>query len=352
MHFEFFNRNHVLVALIGLLFMAGCKLGRKEPSLGSAGFSADGKVLAYTYSDIFITQYFRRGNQVRQQGIISYYLALIETSSGEKLLSKPYKTKMMIEVLYNDGENVWLQSLDTRKGKTGLAIFNIPEKKMRFTAEDLNRLNPGIVLDANSNIFVDKEVGRIIAVATDGRYYSVDAKNAKCTLLQSKDLLKLAATSKIKKGTGMEPFYAPILLSQLVQSFDDYQAPVAQRGPLTKGHELISKETFLEAGFVLAKPAFGSVTHNELMDYKAHIFVCSKVTTDNEKDLMLTMVRLSDLSSVWTVALPALSREQNSYHKPYFKLLADTLYVVNSSHLMTIDVQSGKLIATQLLFKH
>ena len=287
---------------------------------------------------------------VHQQGIISYYLTLLEPVSGKKILAKPYKSKMRLEVLYNDGVNVWLQSMDTKKGEIGLAIFNIATQKMVFTMEELDHLNPGIELNTGNSIYVDKRQGRVAALATDGRYYTVNAQSGKYTLLENEDQVRIATYSKTKQ-TGFKVFYAPIVLSQLVGDIEGYRGTSSERGQITYGKQLASNESFLDLGFVLSKPGFSNVTHNELMDYKNNLFVCSKITTDNKKDLLLTMVRRSDLNSVWTLTLPQLPDDQNTYTKPIFQLVDDKLYVVNSSYLVSIDATIGKIIGTQLLFK-
>lgn len=340
----------VLVSLLGLQLLTGCKLGSKQPKFESAQFDPSGHILACTYSSIFILQYSRKGNMVRQQGIISYYLTLLEPVSGKNLLAKPYKSKMRLEVLYNDGVNVWLQSMDTKKGEIGLAIFNIANQKMAFTMEELDHLNQGIKLNTGNSIYVDEKEGRVAALATDGRYYIVNAQSGKYTLLENEDLVRNTTSSKAEQ-TGFKAFYAPIVLSQLADDIEGYRGTSSERGQITYGKQLSSKETFLDPGFVLAEPGFSNVTHNELMDYKHHLFVCSKITTDNNRDLLLTMVRRSDLNSVWTLTLPQLPDDQNTYTKPIFQLAGDTLYVVNSSYLITVDATAGKIISTQLLFK-
>ena len=112
-----FIKTFLFILVTGyLLSMISCsEIGTQPPVWKSGMFSPDGKYYVYTWTEMYITQYSKRGNSTFRSGSSTTYLQIIDCTNGQKLLSKPLKSAEMLTIADIENNHVWLVSYEISK---------------------------------------------------------------------------------------------------------------------------------------------------------------------------------------------------------------------------------------------
>lgn len=339
-------KTNVLLKLFSILFLisifslCGCSfMGTQKPQWQSGTFIPDGKYYVYTYGETFVTQYQRRGNSTFTQGILTTYLQVIDCATGKMLLEKPYKSKEMINIKSIEGNTVGLWSYKIGDSEYSPAIFDLSSMKMKFSAEDLKKLNPNIPMKSVHSYFknTSSQPG-IIFEADDGTKNIINPTNGKISPI-SGDFERVDDYSSY--------------CYQTKNSITGYSTTTGTRQKITKGtrkSEISTTEDFLQPKFLTIDKSSDYDDRN-LTLYDDNFFILSSALTTNLKDRKLSMLDKNNLTTKWTIDLPQNEQEMNNYNKERFSLQGDKMYVANSTNILVIDLKQGLLVGNYPLFK-
>ncbi len=331
-----FIKTFLFILVTGyLLSMISCsEIGTQPPVWKSGMFSPDGKYYVYTWTEMYITQYSKRGNSTFRSGSSTTYLQIIDCTNGQKLLSKPLKSAEMLTIADIENNHVWLVSYEISK-RWAPALFDIDSLKMTFSAKDLISINPSIPMKMQVigyyNNDSDKSGG--LFEAADGRQYIIDPHTGK--FLET-------TPSRERIDTKDENCY------QTTNRIKDIRLGEGTRKKLMKGN-LESKDDFINPEF-LALIKNEDEMHATPTIYKNNFFVLSPSFTTDKKEMQLTIMDQDSLSSQWAIALPQNDNEDHTYNKERFFLQGDKFLVANTSNICVIDLQKGTIINTYPLF--
>lgn len=326
-----------LLLMATILILNSCGLGKQEPLWQSGMFSADGKYYAYTYSETTITGIQKKGTATSRQGIITNYLQIIDLSTGEKILKKPYKSKGMLWLREIEDSYIWLQNLNISDGISTPVLFDIASHKMKYTAEDLQKINPEIFAKSTSTFYKETAAGLVSVEAADGRKYHIDPTSGKASIatgnfqrVQDKNFYCYQTENSIKG----------------IANFGDTRKKLTKK---ENGNTLNSQDDFINPKFLAIDKA--SLTSKSIATfYGDYFFVISDHSTTDKKDRQLSMLNQNTLQSQWSIAIPQATQEMNNYDKERFFLYNNLLYVSNSTNLIIIDADKGKVTQTIALF--
>ena len=326
--------------LVLLTFVVnGCSfMGNQPPKWQSGMFTPAGKYYVYTYGQVFVTQYSRKGGSTFSSGILTSYLQVIDCFSGKKLLEKPVKSEEMIQIETIEGNQVALWSYKIGDGEYSPAVFDLGTLKMKFSAEDLKNLNPNQPLK-NVNTFFEntsKEPG-ILFEGDDGRKKRINPETGVITTI-SGDFKRVDMKSSDCYQT-----------KNIVEGFG---TTGGSRQKITKGNlknpQIVSTDDFLKPEFLVIEKQTGH--KSQAVTYNNNLFILSPTVTTNEKLKELTMLDQNTLETKWILPLPQADQEMNAYSKERFFLHGSQLLVSNSTYVFVIDLEKGLITGRYPLF--
>lgn len=326
--------------LIAVLFlMNSCsEMGKQPPIWESGMFSTDGKYYAYTYSELFVMQYSKRGGATFRSGISSYYLQVIDCTTGKKMIEQPVKSKEMIRVQKIEGNNILLWTYTIGKSLYSPAIFDMGTQKMKFTSEDLRSINSDVPMNTVYSYFnYSNSQPGFIFEGDNGRKYIIDPNTGKTTIVSGE-----FERSEDQSST----------CYQTVNSTKGYSRTNDSRQRITIGssrNSMMSQDDFLEPKFLVIN-LISSIDEKPLTFYGNNIFIFSSISKTDKKEMQLSMLDKYSLMTKWNIILPQEVQERNNYNKERFALNGNKMYVANSTNLHIIDLDKGAIKATYPLF--
>ena len=324
-----------------ITLMNGCdSIGNQAEQWQSGMFSPDGKYYVYTYGQVFVTQYQKRGGATFSSGILTSYLQVIDCATGNKLLEKPMKSKEMIRIETIEGNQVALWSYKIGDSEYSPAVFDLGLLKMKFSAEDLKKLNPTIPLYKVNTYY--KNTGSqpgIIFEGDDGRKELINPNTGMISLIEG-DFPRIDDKSSY--------------CYQVSNTMKGYSTTNGTRRKITKGSgrnlSATSADDFLDPEFLMIDKST-STDENDLTIYKNNLFILSPISTSDKKRMQITMLDQNTLSTKWTVEIPQQDQQPNIYNKERFMIQGNKLYVANSTNVSVIDMDQGTLAANYILFQ-
>ena len=324
-----------------ITLMNGCdSIGNQAEQWQSGMFSPDGKYYVYTYGQVFVTQYQKRGGATFSSGILTSYLQVIDCATGNKLLEKPMKSKEMIRIETIEGNQVALWSYKIGDSEYSPAVFDLGLLKMKFSAVDLKKLNPNIPLYKVNTYF--KNTGSqpgIIFEGYDGRKELINPDTGIISLIEG-DFTRIDDKSSY--------------CYQVNNTMTGYGTTNGTRQKITKGSgrnlSATSTDDFLNPEFLMVDRD-ANTDENDLTIYKNNLFILSPISTSDKKRMQITMLDQNTLQTKWTLEIPQQDQQMNNYNKERFMIKGNKLYVANSTNVSVIDMDLGTLSFTYLLFQ-
>ncbi len=337
--FKVIKKIAALFIILSLFSRCGV-MGEQAANWESGMFSPDGKYYVYTYSNMFITQYSKKGGSTTRIGSITYYIQTIDCITGKKLLEKPFESDETFWISNIDGNYAVFQSYDVGQGYNSPAIFDLKSKKMRHTAEETRKLNPTIPMKmVNSYFYNVNGKENFVFEGNDGRKYVINPE-----------------TGKVSKGLGeyerLEDKNGNCY--QTGNMMEGYSFSNGKRNKIFKGSwgnpDVLSNDDFLQPKFLMINKI--DMTSEETSTfYDNHFFILSSISDNDKKERLLTMIDNTSLKTKWSIALPQGNQEMNRYNNERFFLKDNQLFLANSTYLMNIDLDKGKIVKQTELFK-
>ena len=328
----------VLIA-ITFLFQGCSFMGNQPPKWQSGMFTPDGKYYVYTYGQVFVTQYQKRGGSTFSSGILTSYLQVIDCNSGKEILEKPLKSKEMIQIETIEGNQVALWSYKIGDSEYSPAVFDLGTLTMKFSAEELKKLNPTVSLKSVNTYFANtsSELG-IIFEADDGRKKRINPETGIITDV-SGDFERVEMKS-------MDCY-------QTKSSVEGYGLTSGTRQKITKGNRrdssVTSTDDFLNPEFVVLDDKTDG--KKQVTKYNDNFFILSQAFTTNKKLMQLTMLDQNTLQTKWILQLPQNDQEMNAYNKERFLLKGNKMFLANSTYVLVIDLDKGLITEKYPFFK-
>lgn len=337
---KYFSR---LIALfIVLSQFSGCGvMGEQAAKWESGMFSPDGKYYVYTYSNMFITQYSKKGGSTTRIGSITYYIQTIDCITGKKLLEKPLESKEQIKISNIIGDYAMFSSYDMDKRFSTPSIFDLKSKKMKFATDDIRKINPSIPL-TNVTQFFDNVSGtkEFIVEGDDGRKYAINPTSGKASIaIDEFTRLKNKFLSFYQEARSVKGYFL----------LGDTRKKIG-KGKNWKNPEILSDEDFISPKYLMIDKT-NRTAEDKITIYDNHFFVLSNVSTNGDKEMQVSMIDDNTLKTKWSFILPQGHQEMNNYNKERFYLKDNQLFVANSTYLMNIDLDKGKIVKQTELFK-
>ena len=328
----------VLIA-ITFLFQGCSFMGNQLPKWQSGMFTPDGKYYVYTYGQVFVTQYQKRGGSTFSSGILTSYLQVIDCNLGKEMLEKPLKSKEMIRIETIEGDQVALWSYKIGDSEYSPAVFDLGTLTMKFSAEELKNLNPNVPLKSVNTYFTNtsSEPG-IIFEADDGR--------KKCINPETGIITDVSGDFERVEMKSMDCY-------QTKSSVEGYGLTSGTRQKITKGNRrdssIFSTDDFLNPEFVVLEEKMNE--KNQATIYNNNLFILSQAVTTNKKMMQLTMLDQKTLQTKWILQLPQNDQEMNAYNKERFILKGNKMFLANSTYVLVIDLDKGLITEKYPLFK-
>jgi len=325
-----------LVAAYAFFLLHSCSFMGKQPPVWESGmFSPDGKYYAYTWSEMFITQYSKRGNSTFRSGSSTSYFQIIDCATGRKLLDKPLESTEKLTIAEIENNHVWIVSYEISK-RWAPALYDINSLKMTFSANDLIKINPAIPMKMQVIRFYKNNSGKPGAVfqAVDGRQYLIDPETGK---------FSVTAPSKESIDNKDETCY------QTISSVKGIREDGGARKKLVK-ENLESQDDFINPKFLCLEKNEDDI-HPEPTMYRNNFFVLSPAFTTDNKEMQLTGIDKVSLATQWSIALPQNENDDKKYNKERFFMNGAQLFVANTSTLFVIDLSKGSIKNSYQLFE-
>jgi len=328
----------ILIATI-FLFQGCSFMGNQPPKWQSGIFTTDEKYYVYTYGQVFVTQYQKRGGSTFSSGFLTSYLQVIDINSGKEMLEKPLKSKEMIEIETIEANQVALWSYKIGKNEYSPAVFDLASLKMKFRAEDLKELNPNVPLK-NVNIYFTNTSSNpgIIFEGDDGRKKRINPQTGIITDI-SGDFERVENKSSD--------------CDQTKSIVENYGMTSGTRQKITKGSgrnsSVTSKDDFLNPEFVVLDDKTDG--KKQVTKYNENFFILSQAVTTNKKLMQLTMLDQKSLQTKWNLQLSQNDQEMNAYNKERFLLKGNKMFLANPTYILVIDLDKGLITEKYPLFK-
>ena len=318
------------LALLLIAFGTGCGLGNSPGPWKSGLFSSDGKYYVYVYSEIFTTSISKRGGSTTSQGILSFHVQALECATGKKLYPKPIKLEGSPVLMDVRGDRVWLNCYEQGKQpQYGPALFSLQKGKMVLGQEELRKLNPAVSLSNVQSYFAAPAGSDGIALeADDARRYLIDPVTGHCTL---------APDTLVRLSRGDGACY------QTTTRSDEFSEQGSNRRYYVKRDGARSTDDFISPEMVSLN-RLGVFLEQPPTLFLNGPLVLSPLNTGLKKDMQLTLLNGTDLTTRWSMALPQNEQPANNYGMERFAVNGDRLYVANASHFIAIDVPSGNVL--------
>ena len=329
------------ICFMMLSILNGCDfMGNQAPKWQSGMFTPDGKYYVYTYGQVFVTQYNKRGGATFSSGILTNYLQIIDCASGKKILEKPFKSKEMINIETIEGNQVALWSYKIGESQYSPAVFDLGSLEMKFSAEDLKKINPNVPLK-NVNFYFKNTSSQpgVIFEADDGRKKIINPDTGIITNISGE-----FERVEVKSGT----------CYQTNRSIKGFSTTTGTRKKIKKGNarngETLSTDDFINPEFLTINQD-SRTNDGQLTLFEGNFFVISPISTSDKKQMQLTMLDFNTLKTQWILELPQGEMEANNYNNERFSLKENKLYIANSTNLVSIDLEKGVISANYTLFE-
>ena len=319
--------------------ISGGHLGEQPAQWGSGMFTPDGKYYVYTYNIRNVNQYSSRGGSSFSSGTNTSYLQVMDCITGKTLLKKPVKTNELLTIMDVDNKYVWL---DTYKisDRRAAALYQIGDEKLKFSGDDIVKLNPSIPLEKKESRlnFYENTTGKegVVVEAIDGRQYLINPESRKLSL---SELSRKGIDAKDEDNMQVES-----RLANYDVSGETRKKLVTKDKPA-----IISNEDFINPRLLVQKESDLKGKALPIL-HKDNLFVLSSNFTTNDKNYQLAMMDSKSLKTIWMIDLPQEEQEMNNYKKERFFLKDSRLLVANATNFLTIDLEKGAILGNIPLF--
>ena len=324
--------------LSGIIKRAGLDehlIGLQPADWKSGCFSPDGKYYVYTYSIMNIQHYSSKQGSL---GSIKYYLQVLNSATGDAVLKAPLELDRSAKIIDIQNDQVWLSIYDLKQGWTLPALYITGENKLKYTAEDIAKLNPSFdLLKSKTSIrSLVNPTGRpgILVEAPDGRPYLIDPHTARFELIQ------ISAPSKLLDLKSDQD----VDLQLSIQGFDK-QGGTRKKILKKMRPPVYSNQDYIDPYF-LTTPG----NENKLYCFQPYFFILSSKLTTGEQARQLSMLDTTSLQQIWTLDLPQGEQSDHIYRCERFYIRSNQMFIANKTHLHLIDLSSGKIIQSTPLF--
>lgn len=312
----------------GMLMLSSCsEIGKQDPQLWSARFTADGSRLVYTYDVVTIWQYSKQGGTIRKAGTRKAYMDVRDAVTGEALLAVPYRSKNTMNVVGLVGDRCALNTHNFEKSRDELYIMDITTGQERFGPDELSELNGGLQFDPTTHYANTTGRPGFIFAAQDARAYLIDPGTGKAELVDGDTQIYpvLGITNPARVGSrkeGMEFTGGP---RQKLQVNGRY-----------------SKMDFIEPA--LAAGVQEDKSERVPLTYHGNPIIIAHSTTNNDFSWEITMLDAATLDPVWSASLVNVPHAAPFYwDEPLFQLNGEALLVETATELHRFDAATGVL---------
>jgi hypothetical protein len=319
---------------------------RNAPVFQSGVFSDDGNYFAYTYRPEVEMPDVDGNITIRGMDFPTYF-QVMETATGKRMIDDQYKTGKsdQLYVVWTEGDLAWLMETVLHKGNR-LALYDMKANNFRFAFGELEKRNPSIDWKNTSRFFINISPQKgLLLEANDKRNYRIDPNTGKAETISGK--------LEMVNYNYADAFQVSESMSQNEYETDKING---SRESITgKNGKPVSQDDFIEVNFLTLSKNKKSPFYSDepITYYKNHFFVLSPISSDNKIDMELTMLDKNTLQTIWKLQLPQkkLKTIIPKYGFERFYLKGDQLLVTNNDYLMTIDLQSGKTVRQNDLYK-
>lgn len=325
-----------LLALAACLtLLAGCsQIGRQPPQVFGGMFSPSGRYYAYIYQSVFIFSYERKGGSSISRGSSTYYLQVIDTQGGNRLLERPIEPADFDCSYPRIGDMTDAHvaiSCSTGKGESlSPLVFSIASGAIALTGADIRKRNPGSSMGgvgAGEFYRDERESGMFFMEGEDGRRYRLDPASGETQVAEGKfarvgNALVVDNWSGLpdglsEQGDGRRYIERRQGASVLLRSRDDFLKP----------RYIVPAER--DAG---APPVDGG------------LLVLSNTVKDSGQHKQLALLDAATLQTRWSTPLPQERGDwANRFDEEQCVRQGGDLLLANSSQLLRIDLATGAI---------
>ncbi len=163
----------IVVASMGIL--SGCSaIGRQPGQLWSVQFTPDGSCLAYTYSEVFVWSYERKGNSSVSHGTAKYYMDMRDAATGRRLFAKPLRMEGAPKIIGISGDLCVVKLYQPSANTSSLCVVDLGKGKVRYNGDDLLRINHNLKLVPDNQFLNPGPKPGFIFAGEDARTYFLD----------------------------------------------------------------------------------------------------------------------------------------------------------------------------------
>lgn len=324
--------------LLCCVLLASCSaIGRQEPKLFDGQFSASGKYYTYIYMSVFVFSYQRSGGRSSSSGIATYYLQIIDTQTGQKLLNKPIKLNgfdcRFPHISAVSDDFVVLTCIQDNDGKPQAPmVFSIAEQAITLDGKALRERNPSVPLAGAGNTDLRRsrdQPGAFFVEAKDGRVYRLDPQSGATQVVEG-------------RFEGVEP-------ALIVENWSGLPRGVGEVGDTRKrlewrGRGVRSQTDFLAPSYLV--PHERSETDADALAAfrRDGLLVLSRTEKDSGQHKLLLRLDVDTLATRWSTPLPQRRGDWgNSFDNEQVVRVGNRLLLANSSQLLEIDLETGEI---------
>ena len=325
-------RHLVFIACAALL--AACShIGRQVPTVFQGKFSPSGKYYAYIYQSVFIFSYQRTGGRSVSNGSLTYYLQVVDSSTGQKLLAKPLKPRAF-DCTYPQlgavSEAHVLIACSNSKGQAQAPfVFSIATQQVTLTGKAIAERNPALGGVHGTDFYRSREqLSAFIMEASDGRKYQLNPDSGTAQpvtgdfeRLDIDDPLRGELPKSLREAGDGRRYIEVAARGQSRRSTEDFLRPkYLMLGHDTEDH--FSPATQVDGGFL----------------------VLSNTVKDSGQHKLLSLVDAATLATRWSTPLPQQRGDwANGFDNEQFVQQGNQLLVANSSQLLRMDLLTGQI---------
>lgn len=312
----------------GCLLLSACsEIGTQPPELWSARFTEDGSRLVYTYDEVFIWSYERKGGSTTRMGSSSYFLDVRDTRTGRTLFAKPLELSYATQIVDINADLCAVMIHNHKTSRSELSIVDLRDGTEKFNGEDLSRINGG--LQFNGGEYFGSIPGRVgfIFAGEDARTYFIDGNTGAAELVEA--------------GPGKHPMLSRANPDNLGSGSEAMRFTSGARQKL----EVQGRSS--EADFIDPKLAGAITTVGEERTpviFQGGSIILSRSSTAKDFSWLVSSLDTASMKLKWSATIANVPDVAPFYNaEPLFALDGKDLLVLTSTSLSRFDAATGRL---------
>lgn len=314
------------------------------PVFQSGVFSEDGNYFVYTYRPE-VEKPDVKGN-IRMKGFAyPTYFKVMNTTTG-KVVNKPIESGKHDQMYVVCTESNWVWLMKKVEGQeTQIALYDLASQKFKYDFGELEKLNASIDWKKTYSFYSNNTAQKgSILEANDKRFYRINPNSGKAETAQGKfEMVNYNYAKDFQVSDRV-----------MERQYNIKQINGSRQSITSNNGKVISHDDFIKINYLTLTKSKSSLGQDApITFYKNNFFVLSPLTSDNEKDMELAMLDKNTLKTVWKIQLPQKEKETfiPHYEMERFFLKGDQLLATNNDYLMTIDLETGKIVKQENLYE-